>query len=282
MTADPGLDEARLRELAERLMTHPHPEGEITTQLFVGELPDGLGTDIPLPAGAVLVGSRLQRLAGRPASMEAVLDVDGEPSAILDAYDDSAASLGWLPFTGFGPPHGGFVSVGFVDGRMLRKGSDGPMLMTSAIARDGAATDVRLRLDWEIVRHMPEGPRGMPPGGELLPSLRAPSGVTMRGVGSSGGDGRWTSEATAHTDRSVAELAEHFAAQLVHAGWVRSGGAADDATAWSAWALPAADGWRGMLLVLAPFGPAERFVSVRIERSQGDGPRGSYFGLASV
>ncbi len=80
MTADPKSDEARLRELAERLMTHPHPEGEITTQLFVGELPDGLGTDIPLPERAVLVGSQLRRLAGRMASMEAVFDVDGEPA----------------------------------------------------------------------------------------------------------------------------------------------------------------------------------------------------------
>ncbi len=156
------------------------------------------------------------------------------------------------------------------------------MLMTSAMARAGAPTDVRLRLDWEIVRHMPEGPRGMPPGAELLPPLRAPSDATMGGASSSGGDGRWTSEATVRSDRSVAELAEHFAAQLVHAGWVRSGGASDDAFAWSAWALPAADGWRGVLLVLAPFGPAERYVSVRVERSQGDGPRGSYFGLASV
>jgi hypothetical protein len=282
MTADPGSDEARLRELAERLMTHLHPEGEIATQLFVGELPDGLGTDVPLPAGARLVGSRLQRLAGRLASMEAVLDVDGEPSAILDAYDDSARTFGWVPFTGFGPQHGGFVSVGMVDGRMSRRGSEGPMLMTSAMARDGAPVDVRLRLDWEIVRHMPEGPRGMPPGAELLPTLRAPSGVTMRGVSSSGGDGRWTSEATAQTDRSCAELDEHFSTQLVQAGWERSGGGSDDELAWSAWALPRADGWRGMLLVLAPFGPTEKFVSVRIERSKGDGPRGSYFGLASV
>ena len=255
MTADPGSGEARLRELAERLMTHPHPEGGIATQLFVGELPDGLATELPLPPGAILIGSSLQRLGGRPASMEAVLDMDGEPSAILDAYDAAAASLGWAPFTGFGPPHGGFMSMGMGDGRMLRRGSDGPMLITSAVAREGAPTDVRLRLDWESFRHMPEGPRGMPPGAELLPALRPPSGVTMRGVGSSGGDGRWTSEATVQTDRSVADLDEHFSTQLVHAGWVRSAGGSDGAAAWSAWSLPAADSWRGVLLVLAPYGP---------------------------
>ena len=61
-----------MRELGERLLCHPHPEGPTTAQLFVGRLPDPLRIDVPLPAAAVLLGSLLKTLAGRPATMEAV------------------------------------------------------------------------------------------------------------------------------------------------------------------------------------------------------------------
>jgi hypothetical protein len=278
--AEPDANYEILRELAERLMCHPHPEGSISAELFVRGLPDSIDPGLPLPAGAYLWGSQLQRLAGRPASMEAVLDVDGEPSVLLDAYEGELRRAGWSTFEGFGPRHGGFLGAEMGDGRMLQQGGAGPVLMVSAVARQGAPTDVRIRLDWEMARHMPRGPRGMPPGPDLLPPLRPPSGVAMRGLSGSGGSGRWTSETTLQTDRPVAELEAHFATQLARAGWTRSGGNADDPVAWSAWQLPGDEGWRGALLVLAAFGPTEAFVSVRIERTESDEPGPSYFALS--
>jgi hypothetical protein len=279
VAVEPDSNEQVLRELAERLMCHPHPEGRISAELFVRRLPDSMDPGLPLPAGAQLWGSQLQRLAGRTASMEAVLDVDGEPSALLDAYEDELRRAGWSTFEGFGPPDGGFVGAEMGDGRVLQQGGAGPVLAVSAVARQGAPTDVRIRLDWEMARHMPTGPRGMPPGADLLPPLRPPSGVAMRGMSGSGGSGRWTSETTLQTDRPVVELEAHFPAQLARAGWTRSGGSADDVVGWSAWQLPGDEGWRGALFVLAAFGPMEAVVSVRIERSESDEPGAAYFAL---
>jgi hypothetical protein len=280
MDAQSASNEQAIRELAERLMCHPHPEGPTTTQLLLRRLPDTVTVDVPLPRGAALLGSQLKTLAGRPASVEAVMDADGDPSAVLEAYEDQLRAAGWRAFEGFGPPHGGFISAEMGDGRVLRKGDAGPVLAISAVARPGEPVDVRVRLDWEMVRHMPTGPRGIPPGADLLPPLRPPPGVALRGQTGSGGNGRWTSETTVHTDRPVAELEAHFAAQLTRAGWARTSGSADDAVGWSAWQLPGDEGWRGLLLVLAPFGQTERFVSVRIERSESSEDDGPYFALS--
>lgn len=280
MAAENASNEEVLRELAERLMCHPHPEGPTSAELFVRRLPDALSASLPLPEGAVLVGSSLKRLAGRPATMEAVLDVESQPAAFLDVYEDQLRSAGWSTFPGFGPPHGGFVSADLGDGRVLRKGEEGPVLAVSAVVRQGHSADARIRLDWEMVRHMPTGPRGMPPGADLLPALRPPSGVALRGQSGSGGSGRWTSEATVQTDRPVPELEAHFAAQLARAGWMRTAGRSDDIVGWSAWQLPGEQDWRGLLLVLAPFGQAERSLSVRIEQSQPTENDGSHFAIS--
>jgi hypothetical protein len=270
-----------VRKLAERLMCHPHPEGPIAAELFVGRLPDSLPPNFPVPAAAVLLGSLLKTLAGRPASMEAVLDLEGDPSAVLDGYEDDLHAAGWSAFEGFGPPHGGFVSDGMGDGRALRKSDDGPVLFVSWIARNGQPTDVRVRLDWEMVRHMPAGPKGVPPGADLLPLLRPPAGVVFLGQsGFGGGGGHWTSEASVQTDRPVADLEAHFAAQLARAGWTRTAGSADDVVGWSAWDLPGEDSWRGLLLVLGAFGQTERSLSVRIERGEPTDDGAGYVALS--
>ena len=169
----------------------PTPRGPDLGRLFIRRLPDSVVPEIPLPAGARLWGSQLRHLAGRAASMEAVLDVDAEPSALLDAYEDELRRAGWSAFEGFGPPHGGFVGAEMGDGRVLQQGGAGPVLAVSAVARQGAPTDMRIRLDWEM-------------------ALRPPSGVAMRGLSGSGGNGRWTSETTLETDRPVPELETHF------------------------------------------------------------------------
>lgn len=267
---DSGSEQRDIRELAERLMTHPHPEGGIAAELFVGRMPETLEPSFPLPSGARLLGGRLQRLGGRPASFEAVLDAQGDPSALLDVYEQALLAAGWQLFSGFGPPQGGFVAAQMGDGRVLQKDGVGPILAISATASEGAPTDVRVRLDWESVRHMAMSPRGMPPGADLLPALRLPAGVGIHGLGGSGGNGRWTSEGTLQSDQPVAELEAHFAAQLARAGWTRERGGADDAMAWSAWQLPGHEGWRGVLLLVAAFGPGECFVSARVERSDLD------------
>ncbi len=269
------MTEQALRELTERLVSHPHPDGPTSAELFVGTLPDSLSIDLPLPANGILLGSQLKRLSGQPASMEAVLDDDGEPAAIVAAYISELKVAGWTPFEGFGPPRGGFMSADTGDGAAVRNG-EGPVLMVSAVAREEAPADVRVRLDWQLARHIHRGPRGEHPGAQLLPPLRVPRGVALRGQHGGGGSDHWTLETTVQTEQTAPVLEVHFAAQLDDASWTRiDGGAADDAIAWSSWRLPGDEGWRGLLLVLAPFGDDERTLTLRVERREPAGGEGS-------
>ena len=73
MATDPISDE-RMKQLAERLLLYPHPEGPTSVDLFLGRMPDALWGDIPLPAGSTLLGSVLRMRSGRPTLIEAVLD----------------------------------------------------------------------------------------------------------------------------------------------------------------------------------------------------------------
>lgn len=71
------------------------------------------------------------------------------------------------------------------------------------------------------------------------------------------------------TEQPVAALKAQFAAQLAAAGWGRTAGAGDDVVAWSAWEVPdQEENWRGLLLVLAPFGPTERSLTLRLEKNE--------------
>jgi len=260
-----------LRELAERLLTHPHPEGPITIELFVQRLPEAW-SEIPSPPGSRLLGSAFHSRRGRPTLIEAVYDADGDSASVFARCDKELTKSGWGVFQGFGPRPGGFMVAGFMGaGQSYRRADSGPILMVSAIERDARTTDLRMRLDWEMIRHLPQmRPHGMPDGAERMPPLQPPPGVALRGGGGGGGGGTWHSEATVETDQPVSEVEAHFARQLERAGWMRIAGAADGVAAWSSWQLPGEGGWRGILLVLAAFSSNERFLYVRIAAAEPD------------
>jgi hypothetical protein len=206
--------------------------------------------------------------------VQVVLDAKGSPTDAVGAYEQELREHGWAPYEGLpGPMHGGFLPGAASDSRMLRRGGEGPLLMLAAVAIDGALTDLRLRLDWEMPRHLDEmGSHRMGmPGFNRMPRLHPPQGVTLEPQGSGGGGGRWHSEARVDTDLGVAELEAHFGSQLVEAGWTRLSGRADEVVGWSAWSLPGGGGWRGLLLVLAAFGDTERSLTLRIEATRPDG-----------
>ena len=260
-----------LRDLAQRLLTHPHPEGPTSIEVFLRRLPD-VWRHIPAPPGARLLGSALHLRRGGPTLIEAVYDVDGDSQAVLAGFDRKLTESGWGVFQGFGPRPSGFMPAGLMGvGQSYRRGDDGPILMVAAIDRDSNATDLRLRLDWEMIRHLPEMRRhGMPEGAERMPPLQPPPGIPLRGGGGGGGGGTWHSEATVETDQPVAEVETHFAGQLERAGWMRIAGTADNIAAWSSWRLPGEGDWRGILIVLAAFRSTERFLYVRIAAGESD------------
>jgi hypothetical protein len=266
MLRETGSSEGKLKELAERLLTHPHPEGSTSVELFVGRLPESLSADLPLPSTVGIVGSALRSRRGRPTVLEVVTDLAGDPEEVISRYEQDLATAGWRAFERFGGMGGGFVPEGIGFGRSFRRGDQGPVLMLAITTPEGGTADLRLRVDWEIVRHLPEMQRhGRPEGAERMPALRPPAGMPLRGGGGGGGGGSWHSEASVETDKAVAELVLHFDQQLEKAGWKRVAGSADDVVGWSSWKLPGSGDWRGLLLVLAAFGRNERVLYLRIQ-----------------
>jgi len=104
-------------------------------------------------------------------------------------------------FAGFGGMHGGFVPSGLAGvHQQYRYKAEGPILMVAVLEGGTNVSDLRLRLDWEMVRHLPEMHRpGRPEGWERLPPLAPPAGVPLRDGGGGGGSGSWHSEATVET-----------------------------------------------------------------------------------
>jgi ketosteroid isomerase-like protein len=263
-------DEGRqaMQRLTERLLHHSYPHGPTGVEITLAGLPPSL-SDIPLPAPARVLGSVLHSRGERPIAMEAVLDADGTPEQVLAAYTGRLRSEGWTDFEPGGQIQGGFVSGRGEGGSFRRAGGDGPILVVSADAPGTGPTDVRLRLDWQLARRLPHGPRGAPPGIERLPRLTPPSGLAFRGEHLSGSDVLWTAGAELRTGRSAAELEAHFAAQLLRESWARLSGGAHDTAAWSTWRLPGEERWRGRLVVLV-VDPNERYLMLRIESEDDD------------
>ena len=121
------------------------------------------------------------------------------------------------------------------EARKLQRGGQGPVLVVRAWAVDGALTDLRLWLDWQMPRQSEKRARHHMmemPGLTRMPRLHPPQGVALETRGRGGGGGRWNSEARVDTDLTVAELEAHF----VRTDWSRPGGAGSLAapTTWSA------------------------------------------------
>lgn len=233
--------------------------------------PPDLAEDLPLPPGATLLGSALYHREGRRTHLEAILDAAGDPAAVARAYETQLHGLGWeVVERAPGPAGGGFLPGPRIDGVMLRRGGRGPVLVFGAMAHNGGPADLRVRLDWEMPRHLDNPGRhpGRPPGLERMPSLHPPAGISLKPRGGGGGGDSWYSQAVVETDRSVADLEAHFATQLAAAGWSRVNGRADEVVGWSSWRLPGEGDWRGLLLVLAAFGSMQRSLQLSIEAGE--------------
>src|SRR5258708_40234558 len=99
-------DAEELKALAEKLMTHPHPEGPTSIELLLRRLPAEWGA-VPFPPGAELLGCALHSRRGRPALIEAVYSAEGAPQSAGNRYEAAPKGSGWGVFAGLGGMHGG-------------------------------------------------------------------------------------------------------------------------------------------------------------------------------
>jgi len=274
-----------IQELAERMLA-PAASGA-TAQLLPGQWPSSLPVDVPTPPSARLVGSVEHNADGKLQYVDGVLDATGAPADLLAFYQQELSGHGWtVPPAGPGRM-GGFQPTppGMGNSRTFCKSPSGPSLSVTAASRAGAATDLRLHLTLAQ-----PGPCGAPPqppspaplpNADVLPPLQAPAGVPLQVTGNGGAGSRWTSEATAETKRSPAELETHFAQQLQAAGWTRLAGGADGPLAWSTWKLPRQGDWQGLLLAFQAPGQDRRSLLVRAEEPVAPGPWSGGLSLSS-
>jgi hypothetical protein len=240
-------------------------------------LPPDAPPDLIVPKDLDLFGSLARRTDGQISGVEVILDGSQPVADFLLSYEADLESHDWRrweqPHRRPGGFDGGFQmgpSAVFVNEKAVSA------LWIAARQVEGGRTEVGLRYDRENAANMinnMSGPGPEPPRWDMLPELRPPPGVKVQPQGSSGGGGRWTSEAKAQAEMPVPEMEAYFARQLVAAGWSRIAGAADDATGWSSWDVPNPGNWRGFLLVLSPF-PGWRSMLLRVETIAGGGTGG--------
>lgn len=272
-----GGDDARLRELAERLLDlrlRADPEEE-RPKLFVGRPPEGLSGEIPVPEGLTVVGGVVRYRAGREMVV-VLLASEMDPERVREVYRALMRSAGWFEpnrsrwFGGFlyHAPSG--VSAVFCRSRR------GPALTVHAYAnpdgRPGERTEVRLMLETDArqapctPRHFLRGRPGFPR--PMLPALRAPRGSPQSPNGmlsAGGGPDKEHSGVILETDLDPGDLEAHYGAQFERAGWRRSGGEASGSQAWSGWTLTDKYGrpWVGTLSVVRLPGASGHYYHVQ-------------------
>ena len=268
-----GGDEQALRRFLERWLAPSYPGAaeKQEARLLLGQLPapDELPFDVPLPENATVVASLLQ---GYPMGTQIILDAEQPVDTVLDFYVQELAAQGFVTPTGSRTYGDVFSSHDF--GQTLCNYDQELIVQVTAYDVADGPTDVRLSINPTRDYNTPCNPEPEMPGGpmNMLPSLQQPPGVqrTQGGAGTSGNDGAYAS-AELETDLSVAELAQHYMAQLQAAGWQLVDESQTEAVAWSVWTFDDEDGdaWGGTLLITdRPAVPDGRFALLRVEKTK--------------
>ncbi len=291
--SNPESREALLQELALRLATSPFDPRPRGPQLFVGQLPDTLPFDVPIPEGCRIIGS----LARSDKYLDILLDVPLPPEQALAFYRERLLAAGWAePQNMRVPPHGGFVHVSHLalsHSALFCKGPRGPALNFMARAAQADVTDVRLDLNLEE-RESPcahtarmrreEHVHGMGVG-RLIPPLAPPAGAQQMGGGGGGGLESWHTSASLEADGDLATLAAHYASQLEQGGWTRTDSGQQGPVAWHAWTFQDEDQepWYGFFFMhQVPGKPRNYSLYLRIEWAKSGEPMAGWFSYAPL
>ena len=244
--ATPASDEAAFRTLAHRLLARrsagaPAPE---EVQILVGQLPEGLAVDIPLPDDARIVGS----LTRGGEETEIVLDAGQTVDQIFDFYRGEFAARDWVAFDY--PTEGGFVPGIGRTGLTFCSEADNAALWVGAFEVVDGPTDVRLNLRTEP--HLASCVKDPGAPEHPIPLLEDPPGAWQTTAGFGGSTDSFNAEVVLKTELDAATLEIHYADQLEAAGWLRRDGEQAGPLVWSAWQTrdEAAREWQGLLLVM--------------------------------
>ncbi|HEU5367185.1 MAG TPA: hypothetical protein VFU69_01925 [Ktedonobacterales bacterium] len=276
MDTNPESREALLEALALRLTVSPFDPRTQNPQLFVGQMPDTLPFELPIPEGSRIIGG----IARSPEHIDILLDVPLPPEQALAFYKERLQAAGWSEPE---QPMGMAQRGGFVHSSILAlshsvtfcKGPRGPSLDVRALSEQAGFTDVRLSLNLDE-RESPCGQAArmrrerMHRHGfdQLIPPLVPPAGARQMGGGGGGGSDSWYSTATLEADTDLAALTAHYADQLAQGGWTRTAQGESGPCAWHTWTFQDEDKelWYGMFFMLKlPDKERDYFLYIRIE-----------------
>jgi hypothetical protein len=293
--SNPASRETLLEALALRLAISPFDPRAQNPQLVVGQLPDNLPFEVPIPEGSRVIGS----LARSAAHLTIVLDVPLPAEEALAFYKERLQVAGWAEPE---QPMGMMRAGGFVHSSILAqhlnvffcKGPRGPSLHFIALREQAGFTDVRLDLNLDerespcgqaARMHRERRMHGM--GFErLIPPLVPPAGARQMGGGGGGGSDSWYSAATLEADADLAALSAHYASLLEQGGWTRTDEGNAGPAAWHTWTFQDEDKepWYGVFFMLKlPGKEHEYFLYIRIELAdRRSGPRPGGFSFAPL
>ncbi len=99
LSEDPAVQSGTaLRELAARLLALPDPYDQTTAppSILVGQLPEDLPVEIPIPDGTVVIGSTARDLSRRNGRrFQIVLDADAPAERFRETYRQLLLTSGW-------------------------------------------------------------------------------------------------------------------------------------------------------------------------------------------
>lgn len=221
---------------------------------IVGALPQEPKLDMPLPAGAELVGSVSHR---HPPMVTAYIDSELEPSEIVAFYEREYDGRGWRPQLPNMPQMqmSGFMAAGGGQPpphmRVFCKGESEPYYRLEVLP-----DQPRIRLSWHAMSQgvvhpcstQPMHPGMHGPSPDVIPRLEGPADVPIRGGGGGGSSDEWSTYGSAHTAMPAAELMDHFAGSISEQGHELIERGSGDRVAWAQWRMKK-KGWEGFLIV---------------------------------
>lgn len=259
--------EMMLRDLAIRLSTFAGDPRVGNPQVLIGELPQHLPIEIPLPAGSRVVGTLIRG----PQHATSVVDVALPTEQVLKFYRERLQAAGWQESELLKARRpGGFSSPGLPDTMTtFCRGSRGPGLTVNAYARGKTSTDLRLDIDLSGQSCVQQARMGKLMGRgmgmhQMIPRLDPPAGGRQLPIGGGGGVASFHMNASLELNApmDLAQLAAHYTAQLERAGWTRQEEGYNGPLVWNTWSFRDEENepCRGFFFILRMPGQQEHYT----------------------
>ncbi len=237
------------------------------TQLLVGQIPEPLMLDLPLPDGSRVLGG----VVYANGSAIAMFDVPLTPEAVLHFYQEHLLARVWEHLVEEEDLGLGGFTFGLERGQTMRfyRSLSNSELSISADAHEAGLSDVRLSLETKRRSKPIREMRGQWVASSLLPALTPPpQAQQVSGGGGGHSEKEANSRTTLITDLDLASVARHYTSQLERAGWVHTEEGQSGPFAWSQWRLQTESGehWQGVFFVLKQSElPRQYFLHVQVD-----------------